>query len=71
MTTKGNKYKEALLEMCDQQLSKGIRKYHMTLEENLQDIDTRIHYLQEELIDAFMYCEWIKDYLHSIQNDQA
>ena len=33
------------------------------LEANPADIVTRLNYLEEELIDALMYCEWIKEKL--------
>ena len=35
----------------------------MPLEDNPASIDTRIRYIEEELVDALMYCEWVRDKL--------
>ena len=40
-----------------------MKTYGQGLESNPMDIVGRLEYLQEELIDALMYCEWIKDKL--------
>lgn len=51
--------------ICDtqkKQTEKGVNTYGMTLEENnLVNVIERINYLQEEMIDALMYFEWIKE----------
>ena len=52
------------LRVCDiarKQREKGIDTYGMGLEMNPMEITKRITYLEEELVDALMYCEWIKD----------
>lgn len=38
-----------------------MKTYGQGLESNPAAIVSRIEYLQEELVDALMYCEWIKD----------
>jgi hypothetical protein len=39
------------------------------LENNPADMLKRIEHLQEELIDALMYCEWMKDELEGRADD--
>lgn len=39
----------------------GIQTYGQGLEANRAAIETRLEYIQEELIDALMYIEWVKD----------
>lgn len=58
-----NPYWDNISKIAEKQREKGIRNYGMGLEENTWGIEKRIQYLEEELIDALMYCEWIKDYL--------
>lgn len=55
--------------MQQRQTQKGLKKYGSILEENttLTDID-RIEYLEEELIDALMYCEHLKQKLEEKHN---
>lgn len=57
------KYWENITDIYKGQRNKGMVKYGQGLEDNPADIITRIRYLQEELVDALMYCEWIKDKL--------
>jgi hypothetical protein len=56
-----NPYWENITRMAERQRAKGIRTYGCGLEDNSADILTRIEYLEEELIDALMYLEWIKE----------
>lgn len=56
-----NPYWENIQAIADKQREKGIETYGQGLEQNLLDVEKRIQYLQEELIDALMYCEWIKE----------
>ena len=58
-----NPYWGNICAIAERQRRKGIRTYGKGLEANPADVITRIEHLQEELIDALMYCEWIKDYL--------
>ena len=56
-----NPYWENIEAIADRQRQKGIDTYGQGLEENPADMVTRLTYLEEELIDALMYCEWIKE----------
>lgn len=57
-------YWDNITDMYNKQRQKGVSTYGQTLEENtdLTDID-RIEYLEEELIDALMYIEHLKEKL--------
>lgn len=56
-----NPYWNNICAIAERQRRKGIETYGKGIEENKAAIITRIEYLQEELVDALMYCEWIKD----------
>lgn len=56
-----SKYWFNITRMYNNQRFKGVKKYGLTLEENTPGIGRRITHLQEEMIDALMYCEWIKE----------
>ena len=58
-----NPYWKNICAIAEKQRAKGIATYGQGIEMNPADAVTRIEYLQEELIDALMYCEWIKDQL--------
>jgi len=59
-----NPYWERITQMSDRQRKKGIDTYGQGLEANTApDALKRIEYIQEELIDALMYLEWLKDIL--------
>lgn len=58
-----NPYWNNICAIADRQREKGIKTYGSGIEDNPADIITRIEYLEEELVDALMYCEWIKDYI--------
>ena len=57
---RNNPYWQNIQAISDRQRQKGIDTYGQGLEENPADMVTRLTYLEEELIDALMYCEWIK-----------
>lgn len=59
--TASNPYWDNICAMAEKQRRKGYETYGKGLEANQAEILTRIEYLQEELIDALMYCEWIKE----------
>jgi hypothetical protein len=61
-----NPYWENICTIAEKQRAKGIETYGKGLEDNKADIIARIEHLQEELVDALMYCEWIKDYVTDI-----
>jgi hypothetical protein len=60
-TMPSNPYWGNICNIAEKQRAKGIETYGQGIEMNPADAITRIEYLQEELIDALMYCEWIKD----------
>lgn len=54
-------YREAVEKLLDRQEEKGISKYGVTLDKNTTLTGAqRIEHLEEELIDALMYCEHLK-----------
>lgn len=55
-----NPYWKNICAIAGRQRAKGIATYCQGIEMNPADVITRIEYLQEELVDALMYCEWIK-----------
>lgn len=60
---RNNPYWQNIQDIADRQREKGIDTYGHGLEENPADMVTRLTYLEEELIDALMYIEWIKEKL--------
>ena len=60
---RNNPYWQNIQDIAARQRQKGIDTYSQGLEENPADMVTRLTYLEEELIDALMYCEWIKEKL--------
>lgn len=64
-----NPYWENIQKMAQKQRAKGISKYGAGLEDNTElDTIESITYLQEELIDALMYCEHLKAKVNKIKN---
>lgn len=59
--TTNNPYWNRVTEIANKQRAKGINKYNMRLEENKADSIARINHIEEELIDALMYLEWLKE----------
>jgi hypothetical protein len=50
---------------------KGYGKtYGQGIENNPMGIVGRLTYLEEELVDALMYCEWIKDKLAELEGEK-
>lgn len=63
-------YWDNIKKMQQKQTEKGINKYDQILEENTKMTkNERIEYLQEEMIDALMYCEHIKSFEEMSIND--
>lgn len=61
---KKNIYWQNITLLAEKQRAKGIEKYWQGLEEYTSaSVDERIRYIEEELIDALMYCEWLRDKL--------
>jgi hypothetical protein len=69
MKMTNNPYWKNICAIADRQRAKGIATYGKGIEENAADIITRIEYLEEELVDALMYCEWIKDCVGRMNDD--
>lgn len=63
-----NKYWGNICAIAEKQRAKGINTYGTGIEDNPADIITRIEYLEEELVDALMYCEWVKDYIRRAED---
>ena len=59
-----NPYWENITRLAERQRAKGIATYGTGLEDNPADVLTRIEYIEEELIDALMYLEWVKEGLN-------
>lgn len=59
-----NPYWERITKLSDRQREKGISTYGQGLEQfTTPNALQRIEYIEEELIDALMYLEWLKDIL--------
>lgn len=58
-----DKYWDRITAVYHHQREKGLKKYGLPLEDNPASIDTRIRYIEEELVDALMYCGWVRDKL--------
>lgn len=59
-----NPYWNRITQLAEKQRVKGINTYGRGLEANAADVSTRIQHIEEELIDALMYLEWLKDGLN-------
>ena len=67
---KDNPYWKRINKLAKKQREKGILTYGQGLEDNIiPDAVERISYIEEELIDALMYCEWLKDKLSECDDD--
>lgn len=54
------------------QTAKGIAEYGQILEENqIPSVLERIQYIEEELVDALKYLEWLADGLRQVSLDDA
>ena len=56
-----DKYWYNVTQIYKYQRNKGVKRYGKTLEENTASLEDRIAYFQEEMVDALMYAEWIKE----------
>lgn len=60
----GTRYWERVCQIQKNQTAKGHEKYGIFLEENTDmNVKTRIEYIEEELVDALMYLEHLKEKL--------
>lgn len=67
-TQDNNPYWRRITAIADRQRQKGIDTYGQGLEDNTAAMLTRIEYLEEELVDGLMYCEWMKDKLMEVRD---
>lgn len=65
-----NPYWERICKLSERQRAKGMETYGQGLESNPMGIVGRLTYLEEELVDALMYCEWIKDKLAELEGEK-
>ena len=65
-----NPYWHNITKLAEKQRSKGIATYGQGIEDNPADPLTRIQYIEEELIDALMYLEWLKEGLHGKEHSK-
>lgn len=56
-----NPYWDNITEIANKQRAKGMRDYGQGIEDNHEQVLKRIEYIEEELVDALMYLEWLKD----------
>lgn len=56
-----NPYWDNISEIAKKQREKGLRDYGQGIEDNPTEVLERIRYIEEELVDALMYLEWLKD----------
>lgn len=68
---KTSAYWERIEAIESQQRKKGLAKYGQGLEMNPAAMCERIRHLEEELIDALMYCEWIKEKLRELGDNNG
>lgn len=56
------KYWHNISEIEARQTAKGVKEYGQTLEQNQEpNVEERISYIEEELVDALKYLEWLKE----------
>lgn len=55
-----NPFWERICAIAKKQRKKGIETYGQGIENNLLPVLERLEYIEEELIDALMYLEWLK-----------
>ena len=66
-TDNNNPYWERIEALAARQRAKGMETYGQGLEMNYATIVERLNHLEEELIDALYYIEWIKGGLNEIE----
>lgn len=56
-----NPYWDNITKIAEKQRAKGMETYGQGLEDNDKPALERITYIEEELVDALMYLEWLKE----------
>lgn len=64
-----NPYWDQITDIANRQREKGIKTYGRGLEADEADIITRLERIEEELIDALMYLEHLKDGIKKARNE--
>lgn len=67
---RNDRFWQRIQQTYEAQREKGIQTYGDVLENNKADILARLNYLSEELVDALMYIEWIKEQLSEDANER-
>lgn len=62
-----NPYWDRITAVANRQRSKGIREYGKGVEDDTADINVRLDRIEEELIDALMYLEHLRDGINRIK----
>lgn len=57
----GNPYWDRITAVATRQREKGIQEYGRGIEADTADINVRLNRIEEELIDALMYIEHLRD----------
>lgn len=57
----GNPYWDRITAVANRQRSKGLKEYGKGVEDDTADINVRLDRIEEELIDALMYLEHLRD----------
>ena len=70
MKKRNNPYWERVCNLAEAQRNKGIERYGQGLEDNPLAVLERLTYIEEELIDALMYIEWVKEGLSGGNTDE-
>lgn len=55
------RYLDNIIARFKRQEAKGLAKYGQALENNQANIEERLEHLAQELTDALMYIEWVKE----------
>ena len=58
---KDNPYWNNITAIADKQRRKGLREYGQGIEDNPAAVLDRLRYIEEELVDALMYLEWLRE----------
>ena len=64
-----NPYWDRITALATKQRETGIREYGRGLEDDTAEIDVRLNRISEELIDALMYIEHLRDSIKEVKND--
>ena len=61
-----NTYWKRISEKAEGQREKGLKEYGRGIENDTAGIETRLDRIEEELIDALMYIEHLRDWLKRV-----